>query len=240
MTDHKPLANIPESIAVERDGTGRRGRWAVELSSFDFKVRIRSGITHGNADALSRRPPAIPAGNRLGQDEVAAEGADRPPASTRVPLEGTALNSMGGLPMPVLGGMPESVVVSVVPATVSSTLVAEAAPTSSTSTPSKVTGKREEQTAPLSILSAQAADPTLSTLREAIERNVKPRPSDFTDWSVLRKYWDRVRVQSGAIGIGSGRRLQAAVPRSIRTEVIRLAHDDPSSGHMGRSGPLPG
>lgn len=234
VTDHKPLANIPESIAVERDGTGRRGRWAVELSSFDFKVRIRSGITHGNADALSRRPPAIPAGNRLGQDEVAAERADRPLASTRVPLEGTALNSMGGLPMPVLGGMPEPVVVSVVPATVSSTLVAEAAPTSSTSTPSKVTGKREEQTAPSSLLNAQAADPTLSTLREAIERNVKPRPSEFTAWSVLRKYWDRVRVQSGAIGIGSGRRFQAAVPRSIRTEVIRLAHDDPSSGHMGR------
>ena len=57
VTDHKPLANIPGSIAVERDGTGRRGRWAVELSSFEFEVRVRAGSAHGNADALSRRPP---------------------------------------------------------------------------------------------------------------------------------------------------------------------------------------
>ena len=56
VTDHKPLANIPESIVSERDGTGRRGRWAVELSSFDFSVTTRRGLDHENADALSRRP----------------------------------------------------------------------------------------------------------------------------------------------------------------------------------------
>ena len=56
VTDHKPLANIPQSIAVERDGTGRRGRWAIELSSFEFNVIIRKGSDHSNADALSRRP----------------------------------------------------------------------------------------------------------------------------------------------------------------------------------------
>ena len=65
VTDHKPLANIPGSIAVERDGTGRRGRWAVELSSFDFEVRVKAGSTHTNADALSRRPPGDKAGHEV-------------------------------------------------------------------------------------------------------------------------------------------------------------------------------
>ena len=61
VTDHKPLANIPNSIAAERDGTGRRGRWAVELTSFDFDVRVKAGSGHRNADALSRRPPVADA-----------------------------------------------------------------------------------------------------------------------------------------------------------------------------------
>ena len=58
ITDHKPLANIPKSIAAERDGTGRRGRWAIELSSFEFDVIIKTGVDHVNADSLSRRPKA--------------------------------------------------------------------------------------------------------------------------------------------------------------------------------------
>ena len=59
VTDHRPLANIPKSISVERDGTGRRGRWAVELSSFEFDVQVRAGCAHGNADAMSRQPPGL-------------------------------------------------------------------------------------------------------------------------------------------------------------------------------------
>lgn len=60
FTDHKPLVNIPQSITVESDATGRRGRWAVELSSYEFSVTYKRGITNANADALSRRPPETP------------------------------------------------------------------------------------------------------------------------------------------------------------------------------------
>ena len=56
FTGHKPLVNIPQSIKVENDATGRRGRWAVELSSYDFSVTYKRGTTNTNADALSRRP----------------------------------------------------------------------------------------------------------------------------------------------------------------------------------------
>lgn len=56
VTDHKPLSNLPQSVAVEKDATGRRGRWAIELSSYEFVVSHKKGSDHTNADALSRRP----------------------------------------------------------------------------------------------------------------------------------------------------------------------------------------
>ena len=55
VTDHKPLRNIPSSINVDGDATGRRGRWAIELSTYDFDVRYRKGSDNANADALSRQ-----------------------------------------------------------------------------------------------------------------------------------------------------------------------------------------
>ena len=55
-TDHRHLKNLPKSIVIENDATGRRGRWAVELSSYEFEVEVRPGESHGNADVLSQRP----------------------------------------------------------------------------------------------------------------------------------------------------------------------------------------
>ena len=58
-TDHKPLKNIPRSINVDGDATGRRGRWAIELSTYDFEVQYRKGSDNGNADAMSRQSTAL-------------------------------------------------------------------------------------------------------------------------------------------------------------------------------------
>ena len=33
------------------------GRWITYLSTFDFDLEHRRGVLHGNADALSRKPP---------------------------------------------------------------------------------------------------------------------------------------------------------------------------------------
>ena len=55
VTDHKPLLNIPRSIVIESDATGRRGRWAIELSSYEFAVQYTKGAENSNADAMSRR-----------------------------------------------------------------------------------------------------------------------------------------------------------------------------------------
>lgn len=55
MTDHKPLVNI-RSIKPGHDPTGRRERWSIEISAYDFTVQYRKGVSNGNADALSRLP----------------------------------------------------------------------------------------------------------------------------------------------------------------------------------------
>ena len=77
LSDHKPLLNIPRSIVVDSDATGRRGRWAVELSSHDFSVQYTRGAENGNADAMSRRlihdhhgPKAAAVGSVIKQEEV--------------------------------------------------------------------------------------------------------------------------------------------------------------------------
>ena len=52
LTDHSAvrwLMNIKEP-------TGRLARWALLLQQHDFTIQHRSGLTNGNADALSRRP----------------------------------------------------------------------------------------------------------------------------------------------------------------------------------------
>ena len=40
-----------------KDAEGMVGRWITYLSTFDFDLEHRRGVLHGNADALSRKPP---------------------------------------------------------------------------------------------------------------------------------------------------------------------------------------
>lgn len=56
VTDHNPLT----SLKGLKDVGGRLARWLMYLQQFNFQVRYRSGRTHTNADALSRRPPTEP------------------------------------------------------------------------------------------------------------------------------------------------------------------------------------
>lgn len=52
-TDSNPLVDLKTAKlgAVEQ-------RWAAELANFNFEVRYRPGVNHGNADALSRKLPS--------------------------------------------------------------------------------------------------------------------------------------------------------------------------------------
>ena len=55
FTDHKPLLAWKD-VTAQKDGSGKRTRWAMELSSYDVEVIYKEGKKHGDADALSRHP----------------------------------------------------------------------------------------------------------------------------------------------------------------------------------------
>jgi hypothetical protein len=51
-TDHKPLKWLMTSEKL----TGMHARWASSLQEYDVDIQHRSGVTHGDADGLSRKP----------------------------------------------------------------------------------------------------------------------------------------------------------------------------------------
>lgn len=56
VTDHKPLLGL-RGMSIDKDPTGRRARWILELDPFNWVMKHKHGHQHANADALSRRPP---------------------------------------------------------------------------------------------------------------------------------------------------------------------------------------
>jgi transposase InsO family protein len=52
VTDHKALKNI-QSL---KNPSGRLARWAICLQGYDFTTVFKAGVSHKNADAVSRRP----------------------------------------------------------------------------------------------------------------------------------------------------------------------------------------
>ena len=55
ITDHKPLLAWRD-ITTQRDGTNKRVRWAMELSTYEMDLVFKQGRKHADADALSRHP----------------------------------------------------------------------------------------------------------------------------------------------------------------------------------------
>ncbi len=51
-TDHQPIKWLMTNDKL----TGKLVRWALILQEYEFKVMHRSGITHQNANTMSRRP----------------------------------------------------------------------------------------------------------------------------------------------------------------------------------------
>ena len=50
-TDHKPLLTCI-NIDPKKDGTGKRTRWVLELSSYEFTIKHKSGKKHSDSDSL--------------------------------------------------------------------------------------------------------------------------------------------------------------------------------------------
>lgn len=244
VTDHKPLQNIPASIAVERDGTGRRGRWAVELSSYDFKVIVKPGASHNNADALSRRPQA-PAEKEemelISSDPTAEEGSAN--AVVRVTQGGEAL---GGLPTQ---GVPDG---SLPMDTADESLMnvnvvgADAAPPTCEGRRASQAPERgdscsiggsptREQPCKTGLSEAQQQDPGLKHLRQVCESGGKAPLKVLGAWGKFVKgRLNQVRTMNGVIGLKTGRGFRAFVPECMRSEILSMGHEHPSCGHMGQ------
>ena len=82
-TDHKPLLNCI-NIDPKKDGSGKRTRWALELSSYDFVIKHKSGKRHLDADSLSRAVHAdAPSQDPRDDDDLVVLGAT---SQTEVPI----------------------------------------------------------------------------------------------------------------------------------------------------------
>ena len=54
ITDHRPLLAW-RKVDAQKDPTGRRTRWCIELDNYDFDLVFKKGKLHSDADAMSRR-----------------------------------------------------------------------------------------------------------------------------------------------------------------------------------------
>ena len=66
-TDHKPLESLFNEKATPAKAAARIQRWALTLAAYNYTIKYKPGIEHGNADALSRLPLLVSRGQHLCQ-----------------------------------------------------------------------------------------------------------------------------------------------------------------------------
>ena len=224
VTDHKPLTGVPESINVERDGTGRRGRWAIELSSYQFRVVVRPGRDHGNADAMSRQRPVN------GNIWTGKRSKSYPAEAGQAPVHTAATRAQE----PASGGEEECVGKTRGAAELDQVCALPTAPPSAKGDQAgrlitEAPGQSELQT-------AQQEDEVLSVMRNACLGSREPPPDHpLAEWELLRGSWTQLEVREGVLGMRTKWGFRALVPDSMRSRIMTLAHDHPTSAHLGRS-----
>ena len=74
-TDHRPLLSCI-GVDPKKDASGKRTRWALELQTYEFEIKHKSGKQHGDADALSRAEHADePSSDPRDDDDLVILGA---------------------------------------------------------------------------------------------------------------------------------------------------------------------
>ena len=232
VTDHKPLTGVPKSIDVERDGTGRRGRWAIELSSYQFQVIVRPGREHGNADAMSRRQP--PAGNVWKREPSGggSSSSERVPEPRRVEKPG-GLSRKGG-EMESGGGRPDQKCVEANEVREEPSLKQMKAPPEPDITRAGCLSTEEHGQSELE--KAQREDDVIRHVREACLNGGREAPErSLAEWELLRENWTKVEIKMGLVGMQTKLGFRALVPKAMQSNILKLAHDHPTSGHLGQS-----
>ena len=82
---------------------------------------------------------------------------------------------------------------------------------------------------------AQEQDPALLDIGSCLREGRVLDPKRYREWTgILRQHGQQTKIVDGTIGIADGGTFTVAVPGKLRMDIVRMAHDHPSSGHMGR------
>ena len=83
---------------------------------------------------------------------------------------------------------------------------------------------------------AQREDDVIRHIRQACLDGEKEAPDrSLAEWELLRENWLKVETKGGLVGMQTKLGFRALVPKSLQSSILKLAHDHPTSGHLGRS-----
>lgn len=221
ITDHKPLLGL-RSMSVDKDPTGKRARWVLELDPFNWVIQHKDGQQHTNADALSRRPQKSESAmvNHNSEEAVIQVNAiveDRDsnvPQSDTLPIQQSAVNAQAtGQQMVTDSELDDWLDVPAL----------------------------SHEGAGLRVL--QQADPDIAKVLEWMERNgSRPTREQMRGSSRrLRKLWteySRLSVVNGLLcrsvksSLTGDAHCQVVVPSSLVPDVLQHLHGGPTSAHF--------
>ncbi|KAI8480272.1 hypothetical protein Bbelb_419750 [Branchiostoma belcheri] len=227
VTDHKPLVGLSPSL-ISNDPTGRRARWAIELSTYDFTITYRAGKSHNNADAMSRRPTTVRDIN-ICADAVPATAATKPrPASPQTVTQAAPQPLTLPTAATGQGTAPKSL-----PPTVAAV---DDQPNQQEVNPA------DSPLTPDNLRRAQEADPDISTVLQW-KRGRRGRPP-FNAVQHRGRYLKSLWHQYPDLTVKNGilhRRwrpnsrvlFQRVAPKALVPVILRELHNGPLSGHLG-------
>ena len=85
------------------------------------------------------------------------------------------------------------------------------------------------------LVKAQQEDEAISHIRQAHLHGEKDAPGrSLAEWELLRGSWAQLEIRADVVGMRTKYAFRALVPKAMRSRVMKLAHDHPTSGHLGR------
>ena len=226
-----------------RDPVDQLGRWLDYLSQFSFDIEARPGVTHGNADGLSRRQHEC---DMDGKKKCLCYRFENLEFEPEVAIESKMYVDMGVQVGPddlELGPWESEKVSQAV--LVRRTLIGLEV---SVGTQTDVLQARAVSVLPLwsveEVCAAQDLDPVIGPVLKLLkESSHKPSWSEVSSHSseskVLFGEWDRLRIKDGLLyriwenDKGNSLWWQLALPKSLRDKVLVLSHDHVTTGHNG-------
>ena len=214
-TDHASLRWLMNFKAPE----GILARWLETLQQFSFTIEFRSGKLHSNADSLSRIDPKL-----LEEAKVSVKELPCGPCKQCIKRD-SVFNSEEEIQLPKQARRVRQV--------------------KSRTDENNVThcSNWYDQCTVEDLKSAQRQDADIAKVIEWMERESRPSQDEVAAMSPEAKSywisWDLLTLEDGILykkfvpQVGKQHKLLYIVPHSFREEVLHLAHNNISGGHLG-------